>query len=435
MNKREGVSYQELLKDPDVKNWNENIKAGSIITGEVYLRTLGLYCKLNNTDPRKILEDAREGKLKKDFMAFVRKLENEGKAGSYIVRFKKVISSWVKFNDISLDLRSIKIKEASRNPTVEDERVPTQEELSKIITVSSLRGRVSIALMAFSGLRPETIGNFNGTDGLKLSDLPELRINEGKIEFVKIPTIVRVRSTLSKKRHEYMTFLPEEGCNYIKEYLESRMKEGEKLTYDSPVIRLEGPIPGTHERPRTQLVTREIRKSMRKLNFKWRPYVLRSYFSMALDLSENKGIISHNWREYWMGHTGDISARYSTNKKLSPEMIEEMRETYKKCSAYLETGRKALTEEEKEQLNKDVKKWYLSALGFTDEEIVKDNLLELEPEELQQKVREKLKLTMNNGHPQKIIPIKELRKYIEEGWEYIRDLGDKEAIVRLPNNQ
>jgi len=71
---------------------------------------------------------------------------------------------------------------------------------------------------------------------------------------------------------------------------------------------------------------------------------------------------------------------------------------------------------------------------FTDEEISKENLLELEPEELQQTVREKLKLNMNNGHPQKIIPINELRKYIEEGWEYIRDLGDKEAIVRLPGN-
>ena len=32
MNKKEGISYQELLKDPEVKNWNENIKAGSIIT-------------------------------------------------------------------------------------------------------------------------------------------------------------------------------------------------------------------------------------------------------------------------------------------------------------------------------------------------------------------------------------------------------------------
>jgi len=95
---------------------------------------------------------------------------------------------------------------------------------------------------------------------------------------------------------------------------------------------------------------------------------------------------------------------------------------------------KALTEEEKEQLNREVKKWYLNALGFTDEEIVKDNLLELEPEELQQKVRDKLKLNMNNGHHQKIIPINELRKYIEERWEHIRDLGYKEAIVRLLEN-
>jgi len=71
---------------------------------------------------------------------------------------------------------------------------------------------------------------------------------------------------------------------------------------------------------------------------------------------------------------------------------------------------------------------------FTDEEISKENLLELRPEELQQKVREKLRLNMNNGRPQKIIPINELRKYIEEGWEYFRDLGDKEAIVGLPEN-
>ncbi len=251
---------------------------------------------------------------------------------------------------------------------------------------------------------------------------------------MKIPTVVRVRSTLSKKRHEYMTFLPEEGCNYVKEYLESRMKNGEKLTYDSPLVVLEGPLPGTHERLRTQLVSREIRKSMRKLNYQWRPYVLRSYFSMALDLSENKGIVSHNWREYWMGHTGDISARYSTNKKLAQEMIEEMRETYRKCSTYLETGRKPLTEEEKEELNKGAKRWYLSAMGFTDEEIVKYNLIEMDPEELREKIRDKLKLNVNNGHPQKIIPIRDLRKYIEDGWEYIRDLGDKEAIVRLPEN-
>jgi hypothetical protein len=40
MDKKEKLSYDELLIDPEVKNWNDNIRAGSIITAEVYLRTL-----------------------------------------------------------------------------------------------------------------------------------------------------------------------------------------------------------------------------------------------------------------------------------------------------------------------------------------------------------------------------------------------------------
>jgi hypothetical protein len=38
-----------------------------------------------------------------------------------------------------------------------------------------------------------------------------------------------------------------------------------------------------------------------------------------------------------MGHKGDIEARYSTNKRLPPDMIEEMRESYRKCLKFLET--------------------------------------------------------------------------------------------------
>jgi len=62
-------------------------------------------------------------------------------------------------------------------------------------------------------------------------------------------------------------------------------------------------------------------------------------------------------------------------------------------------------------------------------------LAQTDSNQFQQKVREKLKLSMNNGRLEKVIPVKELRKYIEEDWTYIRDLGDKEAIVRLPSNQ
>ncbi|MEM3905992.1 MAG: site-specific integrase, partial [Nitrososphaerota archaeon] len=228
--------YNYLLQNNEVKRWSDNIKAGSIITGEVYLRTLGLYCELQNTTPEKIIQDARDGKLKNEFMDFVRNLEKKGKTGSYIIRFKKVLSSWIRFNDISLDLKSVKIKDAFRSPTIENERVPSQEELARIIRSASLRGSVSIALMAFSGLRIETIGNYKGNDGLLISDLPELKISDGMIEFEKISTLIKVRSTLSKARHEYITFLPPEGIVYIKEYLESRINSGEKITQGSLLV-------------------------------------------------------------------------------------------------------------------------------------------------------------------------------------------------------
>lgn len=109
-----------------------------------------------------------------------------------------------------------------------------------------------------------------------------------------------------------------------------------------------------------------------------------------------------------------------------------MRETYLKCATYLETGRRPIFEEEKEELNRGVKKWYLTAMGFTDTEIEKDNLLELQPEDLQKKVRVKLSMATNNGHSQKVIPMKEVKHYIEDlGWEFVKDIENREAIVRL----
>ena len=53
-------------------------------------------------------------------------------------------------------------------------------------------------------------------------------------------------------------------------------------------------------------------------------YVLRSYTDTVFDIAESKGLISHPRRQFFMGHKGDIEARYSTKKgRLPPDMIEE----------------------------------------------------------------------------------------------------------------
>ena len=38
----------------------------------------------------------------------------------------------------------------------------------------------------------------------------------------------------------------------------------------------------------------------------------------------------------------------------------------------------------------------------------------------------------NNGNKQKVIPISELKAHIGQGWEYVAQLPDSEAVVKLP---
>jgi hypothetical protein len=76
------------------------------------------------------------------------------------------------------------------------------------------KGRVVWVLLAHSGLRPEVLGNYDGADGLRVKDLPEMEIRKTEVVFTKIPTLVRVRQSLSKKSHEYFTFLGSEVCEY-----------------------------------------------------------------------------------------------------------------------------------------------------------------------------------------------------------------------------
>ena len=218
--------YRDMLENAKVRRWYENLEAKSVLTATVYFRTLGYYCELNKTDPEALLKEANSGTFKDTFSDFIRKMEKKGKLGSYLIRFRKVLSSWFRFNGIDPSfILAINMKGEHESPTIANERVPTKEELSSIIRKATTRGRIAISLMAFTGLRPESLGNYSGTDGLKFSDFPELKLTAQGIEFSKVPTRVVVRPALSKARCKYFSFLGEEGCTYLKEYVQERMKE------------------------------------------------------------------------------------------------------------------------------------------------------------------------------------------------------------------
>ena len=208
------------------------------------------------------------------------------------MKFKHALRNWLNFNDTSASFNGIYISGEYENPTLQNERVPSKDELPRILRKATSRGRVAIAIMAYSGLRPESLGNYEGTDGLRLADISDLAMSE-RIEITKIPGMITVRSRLSKARNQYFSFIGEEGITYLMDYLAERRKSGEILTGESPVLQFD--IRGIRKNDfmRTLLVTRDIREAIQGAGLKMRPYVLRAYFSTALDIAESKGLISY----------------------------------------------------------------------------------------------------------------------------------------------
>jgi len=209
----------------------------------------------------------------------------------------------------------------------------------------------------------------------------------GSVKFARMPPKINVRKRLSKARHVYFTFVTEIGAEKILAYLNERLAAGEMLTPESSVIS-----------PSTKLVTyrgknqgrkfmstsrieHEVRKAMRP-RFKWRPYVLRAFFDTQLLIAESRGKMAHDFRVFFMGHTGSIEAKYTTNKSILPKILmDEMRESFRKSQEFLD--------------------------------------LEINPERDEEKTEH-----------QRVVTSEEFEEIVAEGWQYLGTLPNGKIVVK-----
>jgi hypothetical protein len=418
------AKYRYLLDDADVKRWFDNLARGSIVTAESRLRILGNFCVSVRTDPKSLLKLSDED-ITNTLMDYVTKLEKEKYAGSYIESILKTIKSWLSHNHRELKGK-IKIKGARDTPTLREERTPTTEELRNIFLSAGKKVRVSAILMAHSGLRVETIGNYKGTDGLRIKDFPEMKIENGNVSFQQIPTLLIVRHELSKAGHQYLTFLSEEGCQYLQDYIEERIRKGEEITSESPIVT---PQMSEKEFIRSVNVGDGIRGAIRKAGFSARPYALRSFFDTELMLAESKGLVLRDYRTFWMGHKGDIENRYTTNRcKLPENVIEDMREAYERSQPYLQTLK--VGEPAEEKLQQSFRKQLLLVTGFSEAEIREIAISSITDEQMQDMIRTRLLGIGSNQTKQKVVDVNELEKYLAQGWDFISNLPNSKVLIR-----
>ena len=430
---RLGKKYIDLLGDNDIKRWYENLARGSQSTADVRLRGLGRFCSRFGLTPKDLLVKS-EKEISDLMMDYVTELEKQGKAGSYIDSCLKPLKSWLKYNSVILT-RPIKIRNAKIPVTLKGQRTPSQDQLKKIIQSGTTTSRVCIVLVSQSGIRLEVLGDYMGKNGLRIGDFPELKIEGEGVSFEKIPARIVVRSSLSKAGHEFFSFIGPEGAEYIKDYLNERIRKGEKLGPDSPLI-----IP-RNQKPHfisTINIGDQIREAIRKAGFPWRPYDLRHYFATQMLEAESKETgMNRDFRVFMMGHKGDIENQYTLNNRtLSSEKIEDMRSAYARASRFLETEKKGISDEDlAKKLMNDRLLTIELALGvkFTDEE--KEDLMSMSDEDFQKRIREiadrQRKSLKSNSVRHKEISTRNLASYLDRGYELVSfyPKGDR-AIVK-----
>ena len=434
--------YKYLLDDTEFTRFLRNVRRRSPESGLILLRRFGLLHK-------------RFGKLPKDFakmntkqakhfeLDMIEDFETKGGedgedlTGSYIQDYVKAINRWLEFNDIPAP-RKIVAEGADESPLYENEVPPTPQQLKDILKQADQRARAAIGIVAFSGVRLEVLGKRiprkkktpGGLDGLKVKDLPEMVIKDGKVEFQTIPTLLIVRKPISKIHRKYTTFLCGEACEYLQTYLERRMREfKDTLTPEAPIITADVFQPHHHGKhiSRTN-ISDFMRKPIRAAGFNWRPMVLRRYTDVRLESALADHLIEPDWRTFWMGHRGHIEFVYTFEKGMLPENVEKMREGYRKAAEKYLTTRTKKEEATEDKilatLNRRILEWY----GYTDEEIEKlGDLSQLTKEQMQDLIDKK-----QAGAIQKIVPMAEVKKWITQGWLFVQALPGDEAVIRRP---
>lgn len=411
--------------NPKLVEWHDYVyNRKSPKSADNMYRNIGLFCEKMNLQPDHILTLSDSGELSEIFEKFMKQMERDNKMGSYISKYKHAINSFLSYHKKKANKITTEIFNEGKSSKYNGEKIPLKNELQRILEKATPRGRVIISLMAFSGLRPETIGNYLGNDGLKLKDISGLDITDpSNIRFKEFPFKIAVRDTLnpvtrlSKNGSSYWTLAGHQTGSYVIDYLKERTNNGEKLTMDSPLVTFSKHGFGVTNAKKQQLTTehvrREVRISMKNAGFNQRPYTLRRYFMQNLSTAELKGYITMEWRLFLSGHSGNIQATYVNQKEnLNPELEKMVKESFTKCLKLLET--------EHYEIDDDRTMLYSALLltaHFTEQEINKLNLNSLSDTEIIDLIKKRLSDNLKGNSEKYInVPETELNDWAKKGY-------------------
>jgi integrase len=434
------LDHSKFRQTKEVAEWERELSSKSKLTASIRVRGLGLFCHQTGLSSSEVVKMAAGSP--QTFRVLLSDYQTEaikrGRKAAYVAKVYDTVRAWLEFRGVANE-RLWPAVSSVRNETLDDESAPTPEELRKLLGALGPRGRLIALLMAQSGVRPGAIGNIDGTSGLTLSSLPELNLDT--LEFANVPTVLVVGSKLSKNRKSYTTFIGTEGVEAIQVALRERLSvrgAGSSLSPDEPMVASLGAGVGKKGEGSkgaggfvtTKVLTFELRRAIRRVGFKFRPYALRSAFSSGLLVAEARRAMIRDAREAMLGHDLGAAGRYHLGKKLSPTVLEELRSLYASAYPFITTERSQTTSDE------DLRRIFVTEfIGVDDADLAK--LGPLTNDRIKALIAERKKdegSSQETAAPgsQKVIAVGAVEEYISKGWRFVAPLNGTKAIVEAP---
>jgi integrase len=326
-------------------------RGSSVQSAETYAARVIRFCQWLKLHPDEALRSRLDwAGVVNEYLDYLR--VSIGTSPSYANVTLAAIKKWLKVNNVDVEWNNI---ESVHGWQVERDRVPTKEDLRKILGVADLSTKVLAEVAISSGLRLSTIIS------LKLKDL--------RMEYDTPAIIVKPEIAKDRPRRGFVTFLSPEAKTMVQAYLKERERRGEKLSPESYLISAERPAGS-----KTSLISAEkrwlqalIRSGLQQKGRKWSIYhahTLRKYFSTWTKLS---GVDS--WVvEFFMGHRSGINQVYflaGAEDMENAQVLERLMNEYKKALPALEIFNEAekvkelaqTIEQQKKQFEEERKKF------------------------------------------------------------------------------
>ena len=241
--------------------------------------------------------------------AFISSQQRKGIAPSTISSRVGILKSFFKYSNLPLGfIPMVKARLLYHNRDI------IHEEIKLILDTSRPRERAFYAIMAQSGLRPNTICN------LKYENIKE------DFEKNRIPCKIEIPQEIAKgKYHSYFTFIGEEAVKYLHSYLVVRPK-----IYDEEFLFVnEGTKDSANPKSISTFFARTIKKlhekDLMKLKQKkeTKPHDIRLY-NLRKFFRKYANQAGFEFVQFWMGHT--VNAGQDDHYR--PRDVEFHRELY-----------------------------------------------------------------------------------------------------------